>query len=114
MILFDVHAEQPVRVLVVQHQIAVAREFYSTGRPPQAAAAFERYLKPYSTDPEANEVRLLLGIIYARDLHQYEAAERHLTAASEKLTDQDRRAQCTRWLAEVRTALGRPPAHPEP
>jgi hypothetical protein len=103
----------PSQCLSARHQIAVAREFYSTGRPPQAAAAFERYLNSYSTDAEANEVRLLLGIIYARDLHQYEAAQRHLTAAGDKLTDHDRRAQCTRWLNEVRTALGKPAPDPE-
>lgn len=93
--------------LSARNQITVARQFYATGRTPQAAAAFERYLDSYGADPEAHEVRLLVGIIYARDLHQYEAAERHLAAAHEKLTDPARREQCTQWLSEVRAVLGK-------
>ncbi len=105
----------PKQCLSARHQITIAREFYSTGRSPQAAAAFERYLTSYATEGEAHEVRLLLGILYARDLRRYEAAEGHLAAACEKLSDETRRAQCTHWLAEVRAALGRqPPTGSEP
>ncbi len=95
----------PRQCLSARHQIELAREFYSTGRSPQAAAAFERYLASYETEPDADEIRLLLGIVYARDLHQYESAERHLAIASQRLTDETRQAQCGRWLSEVRSAV---------
>jgi hypothetical protein len=52
-------------------------------------------------------VRLLLGIIYARDLRFYEAAEKHLAESLDTLTDAKRREQCETWLAVVREALGR-------
>jgi len=100
-------AIDPAQCLSARHQITVARQFYATGRTPQAAAAFERYLDTYGSDPESHEVRMLVGIIFARDLHQYEAAERHLAAAYQKLSDSSRRGQCMQWLSQVRAALGR-------
>jgi membrane associated rhomboid family serine protease len=95
--------------LSARHQITLARHFYATGRTPQAAAAFERYLASYGSMAESEEVRLLLGIIYARDLRQFEASERHLQGSLQRLSDPARRAQCQDWLAQVRHALGKPP-----
>ncbi len=90
-----------------RHQLQIAREFYRTGRFPQAAAAFDRFVDCHAHSNEASNVRLLLGIIYARDLSQYEAADRHLTRSMETLRDQARRDQCLQWLKNVRAALGR-------
>ncbi len=102
-------AIDPAQCLSARHQITVARDFYASARYPQAAAAFERYVGSYgSTSPEADEIRLLLGIIYARDLRQYEAAERHLEAAWKKCSQGTRRTQCFDWLNKVRQALGKP------
>jgi tetratricopeptide (TPR) repeat protein len=91
-----------------RHQLEIAREFYRTGRFPQAAASFDRFVDchPYST--EEGNVRLLLGIIYARDLRQYEDADKHLTRSMRTLRDQTRRDQCIEWLKTVRAAMGRP------
>ncbi|MCH7721159.1 MAG: rhomboid family intramembrane serine protease [Planctomycetes bacterium] len=96
--------------LADRQQVQIAREFYATGRFPQAAAAFERYLKSYGQGPEGNEIRLLLGIIHARDLKQYETAEGHLEKVYKTLSNPDHREQCKRWLLEVRGALGKPAA----
>jgi len=96
--------------LADRQQVQIAREFYATGRFPQAAAAFERYLKSYGYGRESNEIRLLLGIIHARDLKQYEAAEGHLEKVYLTLSNPDHREQCKRWLSEVRGALGKPAA----
>ena len=98
----------PEQCLSERHQLAIARECYSTERFSQAAAAFERYVVRYSLSTEAGDVRLLLGIIYARDLRQYEAADKYLTKSMETLRDHARRDQCFRWLTNVRAALGRP------
>lgn len=99
----------PKQCLSVRYQMLMAREFYATGRFPQATASFERYLEAYGGEPDADEVRMLVGIIYARDLQQFEAAERHLAAVYERLRDSARRAQCSQWLARARQGLGRPP-----
>lgn len=91
-----------------RNQLAIAREFYSQAKLPQAAGAFERFVECYPRALEAVEVRLLLGIIYARDLRQFEAADKHLSESWRSLREGVRRDQCFQWLRDVRTALGRP------
>ena len=85
-------AQDPKQCLAEREQVAVAREFFASGRLPQAVAAFETYLACYPQSPEAAEVQLLLGIIYARNLKRYEAADRHLTNALGRLREQRRRS----------------------
>ena len=85
-----------------------SRELYRTGRFPQAAVAFERFVECYPRSIDAGNIRLLLGIIYARDLNQLEAADKYLTKSMETLRDQQRKDQCVEWLGTVRSALGRP------
>ena len=94
--------------LSLRHQMEIARGYYTGGRFEQAAAAFERFLAHYGDSAEAADVRLLLGIIYARDLRRYESADEHLTGCLTTLRDDARRDQCRQWLANVRAALGRP------
>ena len=89
-------------------QLEIARELYASGRYKSATQAFERLLACYPASPEAENVRLLLGIIFARDLHEYETADRYLTESMRGLRDQARREQCVEWLANVRATLGRP------
>ncbi|MFQ5491150.1 MAG: rhomboid family intramembrane serine protease [Phycisphaerae bacterium] len=96
------------QTLSAAQQISVAREYYGTGRTPQAAAAFERYLANYGRGGDADEIRLLLGIIYARDLKQYRRAEEYLSGALPRLSDTARRDQCSQWLTRVQQALTRP------
>jgi membrane associated rhomboid family serine protease len=101
-------ATDPQQCLSERQQLEIARELYSTNRFPQAAAAFERLVECYPNSGEAGNVRLLLGIIYARDLREYETADKHLTQIWETLRDDKRRDQCFEWLKDVRAALGRP------
>jgi membrane associated rhomboid family serine protease len=100
----------PKQVLPRTQQLDVANQLYTQHKLPQAAAAYERYLTHYSPSPEADQVKLLLGIIYARDLQQYEVAEAHLSQLLERLVDDRRREQCRHWLQVVSQALGRPAA----
>ena len=100
--------EDPDQFLPRQAQLDVANQFYTLNRAPQAAAAYERFLKYYPTAPEAEHIQLLLGIIYARDLQHFETAERYLRDSLTKLTDNRRREQCAHWLNVVLSGLGRP------
>ena len=101
-------ADDAQQCLSERQQLQVAREFYRIGRFPQAAASFDRFLEVYKHSTEASEVRLLLGIVYARDLRQYEAADKHLSRSYEGLAEGPRKKQCSQWLRDVRAALGRP------
>jgi len=96
----------PGQVLSREQQLEVAYQLYSMGRMPQAAAAYERYVQQYPTAADADQVRLLLGILFARDLGQYETARRYLTEALPNLHDARRRQQCEEWLAVANEALG--------
>jgi len=76
---------------------------------PQAAAAYERYVQTYPSASDADQVRLLLGIIFARDLQQFERARQYLHEVRNRLTDARRRQQCEEWLAVTDQALGERP-----
>lgn len=100
--------KSPLHCLADSHQLEVGREFYRTSRFTEAAAAFDRFLQSYSSSVEASNVRLLLGIICARELRHYEDADKHLTQCLRSVRDDARRQQCYQWLKDVRAALGRP------
>lgn len=94
----------PQQCLPADQQLEIGKEFYAHGRYAPAAAAFERYIACYKHGQEANEVRLILGIIYTRELQQYEAAEKHLREAIDGFNNAARRTQAQNWLAQVQAA----------
>lgn len=104
----------PKQCLSERWQLDVARELYTAERFESAALAFERFVACYPNSVEAENVRFLLGIIYARDLKRFEAADEYLTKTWETMRDRERREQCYRWLADVRAALDRPVPDPNP
>jgi membrane associated rhomboid family serine protease len=97
----------PRQVLPKTSQMDVANQLYRLHKLPQAAAAYEKVLANYPNAPEATEIRLLLGIIYARDLKQYEVAEGHLRDAMQRVTDVKRQELCRHWLNIVAEAQGK-------
>lgn len=91
----------------------VANQLVTMNRFPQAANAYERYLKNYPQAPDRDQIRLLLGIIYARNLQQYESAATHLRESLTYLTQPQQRDAATQWLNVVSAALNQaPPATP--
>lgn len=98
----------PRQVLPRQQQLDIGNQLCFGGRTPQAAATYEKFLNQYPTAQEADQVRLLLGIIYARDLHQYEIAESHLAKLLGKLPDSKHEEKCRYWLNIALTSLGKP------
>lgn len=109
--LIEVDARQ---VLPQTQQLEVANQLVGMNRLPQAAAAYEKYLSHYASTGEADHVRLLLGIIYARDLQQYELAAEHLTQARPRITDERRLKQCEYWLQVARDHLPKPDSSSTP
>jgi len=96
----------PRQVLGRNQQLDVANQLYTLNRLPQAAAAYEKYLSHYSPSEQADHVKLLLGIIYARDLQQYEVAREHLMQLLDRIDDQERLEQCRHWLKVANEGLG--------
>jgi membrane associated rhomboid family serine protease len=107
-------ADNPGQCMSEREQLDIAREYYATDRFAQAVAAFGRFVECYPDSIEASNVQMLVGIIYARDLKDYENAETHLEKSIGALRDEGRRSQCSEWLTTVRKALGKTdPATPE-
>lgn len=96
----------PKQVLSQDQQLEIAYQLYVMGRMPTAAAAYERYVEAYPGAGDADQVRLLLGILYARDLGQFDIAKRYLAEAKTRLADSKRRQQCDEWLAIAERAAG--------
>lgn len=101
--LLDINDEQ---CLSENQQLTVARHYYSSQQFIKAANAFERFIEIYAYTLEAENIRLLLGIMYARDLKQYAQADKHLMRCMKTLKDEGRRQQCAAWLGQVRALLG--------
>lgn len=101
--LMEKDAEQ---VLPPRFQLEIGNQFMANQRYGEAAAAYETFLRHYATAANANEVKLLLGILYARYVPQYERARGFLAECVEKLTSPTQKAQASQWLAEVSRALG--------
>ena len=74
-------------VLAMQNQLDVANQLMSTDRHPEAASAYERFLEHYRSSPHVADIHLMLGLIYARYLHQPDRAEPLLRHAAESLRD---------------------------
>jgi membrane associated rhomboid family serine protease len=100
----------PDHVLPQPHQIMIANHLMARQRHPLAAEAYEKYVRNYPTAPDAEQVRLLLGIIYARYLQQTEAARRCFSECAQRLTDLQLRRQAEQWLSTLDEKPGSPPA----
>ncbi len=92
-------ALDPSAVLSATQQIEVANALAQERRYDAAAHAYEGYLAAYPASADAAEVRLFLGLIYARYLAMDERAAVHLRRAADGL-----RSEKQRQLAEAELA----------
>ena len=72
----------PAQVLSRQAQQDVATQLHQAGRYAQAAEAYESLLRTYPKLDRADQIELMLGVLYARYLHNYDKARAHLTAVA--------------------------------
>ena len=73
-------AIDPAQVLSRQSQLDVATQLHHEARYPQAAEAYEALLRTYPKLDRLDQVELMLGLLYARYLHQDDRAKAHLSA----------------------------------
>jgi membrane associated rhomboid family serine protease len=88
-------------VLPRQHLLDIANQLASDKRTAEAVQPYEQFLTHYSSYEYAEQVELMLGLLYARYLHQPEKAIKHLTAAAEKLSDPGQLKMCKDELARL-------------
>ncbi|MBN2130287.1 MAG: rhomboid family intramembrane serine protease [Sedimentisphaerales bacterium] len=97
--LMKVDSEQ---LLPRQYLLDIANQLASDHRPSEAAWAYEQFLTHYGTYQHAEQVELMVGILYSRYLHKPEEAVKHLQRAAERLSDPGQVRLCQEELARLR------------
>ncbi len=92
---------EPGQILPRQHLLDIANQLASSGRSAEAARAYEQFLTYYSSYEYAEQVQLMLGILYSRYLDRSEDAIEHLRKAAEKLSDPGQLKMCRDELARL-------------
>jgi len=92
------------QVLARQAQLDVANQLAAQQFYPQAADAYEGFLRCYPNYEQVEHVQLMLGLIYARYLNQYEKAHGQLQKAVSRLKG-EREIQLARAELERITPL---------
>ena len=90
------------RVLPTQPQLDIANQLMAQSDYPQAAAAYELFLRTYPTYQQIAQVQLMLGLVYTRYLNQPSQARGHLTNALTGLPeDSPARQMCQTELDKI-------------
>lgn len=91
------------QVLPRQHLLDIANQLASDNRHAESANAYEQFLTHYKNYVYAEQVQLMLGILYSRYLNNPKLARKHLQAAAEKLTDPAQLKMCNNELARLKS-----------
>lgn len=97
--LMELDSEQ---ILPRQYLLDIANQFAGDNRPAESARAYEQFLRHYKTYEYAEQVQLMLGILYSRYLDKPKEAVKYLQAASQRLSDQGQLDMCRQELARLR------------
>ncbi|MCX5636932.1 MAG: rhomboid family intramembrane serine protease [Planctomycetota bacterium] len=98
----EIDAQQ---VLPRQHQLDVANQLMSSGNWRQSAMAYETFLAHYGTYEYAEQVHLMLGILYCRYLNQPQKALQYLQTAREKLKNPGQIQMCEQEIADINNRI---------
>ncbi len=90
------------QLLPRQYLLDIANQLASDHCPSEAAWAYEQFLTHYGTSEHAEQVELMLGILYSRYLDKAEEAVKHLQRAAERLSDPSQVKLCQEELAHLR------------
>ena len=90
------------QVLPKQHLLDIANQLAGDNKPAESAQAYEQFLTHYSNYEYAEQVELMLGILYCRYLNKPDLAIKYLEAAAEKLTDPGQLKMCNDELARLK------------
>lgn len=89
------------QILPRQQLLDIANQLVGENKHDVSARAYEQFLTHYGTYEYAEQVELMLGVIYARYLNQPELAVKHLQTAEKKLVDPGQLKMCRDELARI-------------
>jgi len=91
----------PEQVLPRQHLLDIANQLAGSRRSAEAAHAYEQFLTHYGNYEHAEQVELMLGILYSRYLNDPQQAVAHLQKAVGRLSDPGQLKMCREELARL-------------
>jgi len=89
------------QILPRQYLLDIANQLAGDNKPAESALAYEQFLAHYGSYEYAEQVELMLGILYCRYLNQPKLAVKYLEAAAKKLTDPGQLKMCKDELARL-------------
>jgi len=89
------------QILPRQHLLDIANQLAGDNKHAESAQAYEKFLTHYNNYEYAEQVELMLGILYSRYLDKPEPAVKHLQAAAKKLTNPGQLKMCQDELARL-------------
>jgi len=92
------------QILPGKQLLDIANQLAGENKHAASARAYEQFLTQYRNYEYAEQVELMLGIIYARYLNQPASAVKHLQIAERKLTDPGQLKMCRDELARIQKA----------
>lgn len=93
----------PEQVMSRQELLDICNQLVSDNRHEDAVKAYEKFIKHYGNYEYIEQVELMLGILYARYLHQTELAIKHLEAAAQKLSEPSQVQMCKDELERLKS-----------
>ena len=93
--------QEPNQVLPQKEQLEIANHSMSMKDFMLATEAYEKFLKYFADSPQAQQVELLLGIIYSRYLNNHARAEELLQKAKQHLKDPNQITLCEEELKRL-------------
>ena len=99
----DLMALDDQQILPRQQLLDIANQLAGENNHAESARAYERFLTHYGGYEYAEQVELMLGILYSRYLNRTEPAIKHLEAAVQKLTDPGQLKMCRDELGRLQT-----------
>ena len=90
------------QILPKQHLLDIANQLAGDNKPAESAQAYEQFLSRYSNYEYAEQVELMLGILYCRYLNKPTLAIKYLEAAAKKLTEPGQLKMCNDELARLK------------
>jgi len=89
------------QILPRQHLLDIANQLAGDSKPAESAQAYEQFLTHYNNYEYAEQVELMLGILYSRYLNKPDLALKYLQTAAKKLRDPGQLKMCHDELARL-------------
>ena len=95
----------PSQILPQQLQLDIANQLMAEGKWQPSASAYQKFLIRYSCYEHAEQVHLMLGLLYSRYLDHPQEAMEHLNKAKDKLSDPNQKNMCRQEIDRLQSKL---------